>query len=222
MLSINGEYSNEYVIWLEDILFKFLLKDQNEKDDLIDLMRKQLNIIGSNFCNDDYFLQYLLEKDERDRYEKQWLLFNVKYIDDCDMNQFYLSLLSKDENIIIDEKEKIKKLKLLLCEFLSQCGYDTLKFQRKILENKVNDKKEQANDKKRFDKVEVSDNNGKKITITVFYGTLRGLTTWYAKKDKSSSKIIKDKNGNYVYRVNDKKMYILDKDVIDFISKDYD
>lgn len=42
MLSINGEYSNEYVIWLEDILFKFLLKDQNEKD-VIDFISKDFD-----------------------------------------------------------------------------------------------------------------------------------------------------------------------------------
>lgn len=151
-------------------------------------------------------------------------LLDVSYIDDCDMNNFYFSLLEKDGKIIIDQNDKIKALKLLLSEFLYQCGYDdALEFQQSLLSDKIDKDKssETIDNKKQFNNVRVVSNDGEQKNIGVSYKTLRGLTTWYAVRGKVSSKITKNKKGEFEYREGDKFMKIIDSDVIEHISKDY-
>lgn len=58
-------------------------------------------------------------------------------------------------------------------------------------------------------------------SVTVFYGTMRGDTTWFAKNDKGvSCKITKSKKGVLSYGSGKCKCIIEDESVINYISKD--
>ena len=138
------EFFDEYIIWLEYTLFKMLQKynveeleksksetDAKEELDELDKKDKQCNNEGiiTSFKNiidslgintKENFIEYLLQSINNKRYPEMAFLLDVSYIDDCDMNNFYFSLLEKDGKIIIDQNDKIKALKLLLSEFLYQ------------------------------------------------------------------------------------------------------
>lgn len=245
------EFFDEYIIWLEYTLFKILQKynveeleksksetEAKENGEILDDLDKKdkqcndegiinsfKNIIDSLGINTkENFIEYLLQSINNKRYPEMAFLLDVNYIDDCDMNNFYFSLLEKDGKIIINKNDKIKGLKLLLSEFLYQCGYDdVLKFQQSLLNNKINEYKssETIDNKKQFNNVRVVANDGEQKNIDVSYKTLRGLTTWYAVRGKASSKITKNRNGKFGYREGDKFMKIIDSDVIEYISKDY-
>ena len=242
------EFFDEYIIWLEYTLFKMLQKynveeleksksetDAKEELDELDKKDKQCNNEGiiTSFKNiidslgintKENFIEYLLQSINNKRYPEMSFLLDVSYIDDCDMNNFYFSLLEKDGKIIIDQNDKIKALKLLLSEFLYQCGYDdALEFQQSLLSDKIDKDKssETIDNKKQFNNVRVVSNDGEQKNIGVSYKTLRGLTTWYAVRGKVSSKITKNKKGEFEYREGDKFMKIIDSDVIEHISKDY-
>ena len=157
------EHFDEYVIWLEQTLFKILYKygekELQENIDVTDISVSQETVNESNNVHNDKecsnhevltfirnklnsletvskdeFIEYFLQSNNNKRYPKMAFLFDANYIDNCDMNQFYFSLLEKDGKIIIDQNDKIKGLKLLLSEFLYQCGYDSvLKIQESLL-----------------------------------------------------------------------------------------
>lgn len=83
-----------------------------------------------------------------------------------------------------------------------------------------------------FKGVEVVTENGKKKQAFVFYGTVRGSTTWFVicYKPKSTKKfyrkIEKNKEGEFIFKgINedgiDERGKIADNVMIDIISKDY-
>ena len=203
-------------------------KESNNQE-IITFIRNKLNSLESvskneMIANEDQFIEYFLQSNNNRRYPEMAFLFDINYIDDANMNDFYFALLKEDGRIIIDQNDKIKGLKLLLSEFLYQCGYDdALKFQQSLLNNKINEYKssETIDNKKQFNNVRVIANDGEQKNIDVSYKTLRGLTTWYAVRGKASSKITKNRNGKFGYREGDKFMKIIDSDVIEYISKDY-
>lgn len=227
------EFFNEYVIWLEHTLFRFLQKynieelqndKQNNDQEIIGSFKNIIDSLGIN--TKENFIEYLLQSINNKRYPEMAFLLDASYIDDCYMTEFYFSLLKKNEKIVINEKDKIKGLKLLLSEFLYQCGHDdALKIQQSLLSKNIEKAKDKSfaiiEDKKDFTNVEVTAKNGEKKNIDVSYKTLRGLTTWYAVRNKTSSKITKNKKGDFVYREGDKLMKIMNNDVIEYISKDY-
>jgi hypothetical protein len=60
-------------------------------------------------------------------------------------------------------------------------------------------------------------------SVTVYFGTMRGNTTWFAKnKNSVSTKIQKSKKGIFTYGSGSCKAVISDQNVIDYISKDFE
>lgn len=213
------EYFNDYVIWLENTLFKVLQKDSGELT--LETIKKELDLNG--ISQKDEFLDYFIQSNNNERYPESAFLLDVNYIDNCKMTDFYFSLLENDSRIVVDQEDKIQGLKLLLSEFLYQCGYnEALVIQNKILNKQKSNRKNETRDREVFDNVEAVSKDGEKKIITVFYGTLRNRTTWYAKRGKVSSKIEKSKNGKFIYMEGKKMMEIVNDDVISYISKDYD
>lgn len=63
--------------------------------------------------------------------------------------------------------------------------------------------------------------DGSSESVTVFYGTMRGNTTWFAKNDRGVARLItKSKKGILSYGTGRHKHIIEDKSVINYISKD--
>lgn len=244
------EFFDEYVIWLEHTLFKILsengekeleenievtdisasqetVNDSNETSHkkIIDFIRNKLNSL--EIASKDEFIEYFLQSNNNKRYPEMAFLFDINYIDDINMNNFYFSLLEKDGKIIIDQNDKIKELKLLLSEFLYQCGYDNaLKIQEGLLiKNSEKNKKnfsEIMSDKKIFENVKIEYKNGTSENVTIFYGKIRGNTTWYIKtQNKIYRKITKNKSGEYICGEGKSRVVIKDKDIVEYISKDY-
>lgn len=216
------EYFDDYIAWLENTLFSLLQKSNNEIS--AELINKELEVKGIN--SKDEFVEYFLQSQNKKRYPELAFLLDVNYIDNCEMNNFYFKLLEDGGKIVIDQEDKIKGLKLLLSEFLYQCGYDdALKIQNKLLKDNIEENRiiKMLNDKKVFNNVEVEYKNGTKENVTIFYGTLRGATTWYVKNLKNiSKKIVKNKKGEYICGNGEDRIVICDKDIVEYIAKDYD
>ncbi len=250
------EHFDEYVIWLEQTLFKILYKygekELQENIDVTDISVSQETVNESNNVHNDKecsnhevltfirnklnsletvskdeFIEYFLQSNNNKRYPKMAFLFDANYIDNCDMNQFYFSLLEKDGKIIIDQNDKIKGLKLLLSEFLYQCGYDSvLKIQESLLIKNIEKNKKNSveitSEKKIFENVKIEYKNGTSENVTIFYGEIRGNTTWYIKtQNKTYRKITKNNRGEYTCGDEKNRVIIKDKDIIEYISKDY-
>lgn len=63
--------------------------------------------------------------------------------------------------------------------------------------------------------------DGSSESVTVFYGTMRGNTTWFAKNDRGvACRITKSKKGILSYGAGKHKHIIEDESVINYISKD--
>lgn len=213
----------------EEILNDLDLIKKDKQCDDEEIINSFKNIIDSLEINTtENFIEYLLQSINNPRYPERAFLFNVNYIDNCDMNQFYFSLLEKEEdNIFIDQNDKIEGLKLLLSEFLYQCGYDHgLKIQESLLiKNIKNNKKNSSeimSEKKTFENVKIEYKNGTSENVTIFYGKIRGNTTWYIKtQNKIYRKITKNNKGEYTCGEGKIRAVIKDKDIVEYISKDY-
>lgn len=206
-------------------------KESNNQE-IITFIRNKLNSLESvskneMIANEDQFIEYFLQSNNNRRYPEMAFLFDINYIDDANMNDFYFALLKEDGRIIIDQNDKIKGLKLLLSEFLYQCGYDdALKFQEDLLIKNIEKSKNNSSgimsDKKIFENVKIEYKNGTSENVTIFYGKIRGKTAWYIKtQNKIYRKITKNKCCEYICGEGKSRVVIKDKDIVEYISKDY-
>lgn len=113
------EYFNDYVVWLEDTLFN-IIKKNNIKRMSVSSIEK---VLGSTKEQKD-FIQFLLEKDKRNRKQEQAFLFNIDTFLNCGMEDFYIDIV--DGNIDINaEPKQIEALQVTLAEILYHYGNDS-------------------------------------------------------------------------------------------------
>lgn len=214
---------NDYFIWLEENLFRILKKNKVDMD--IKSIENELDSCekpSHELYDKQYWLEYFLKKNDHDYYEQFFLLNTNFMLNDTIVDLGARLLKSNEENILIDQKDEIIALKLFIAEFLIKSGYDQFcKYQEKLIKQKIQ-KVDEINGRKRFHNIEAVIGNGEKRNIIVYYTTLRGCTTWYAKHGLTSSKIKKNKNNDFIYMENGRQIKIIDTEVIDYISKDYD
>lgn len=194
------------------------------KEEFMTSIKNKLSLLG---VPEEEFVEYFLQSNNGERYPEMAFLLDVNYIDNYDMNQFYFSLLKDNGRIVIEQNDKIKGLKLLLSEFLYLCGYDeALEIQKKLLSQNVDVNRKKSSqiigEKKIFEDVKIKYKNGTDEAVTIFYGKIRGYTTWYIKTQrKIYRKIIKNNKGEYICGDGKTRAVISDNEIIEYISKDY-